>query len=197
MHRLSLVAALGLLIALLAAEPARAQNWYELNGHLGGLRYDIEDSDTDVQLGARMMLQYRNGFAWGGNFDWIGVDQISTGPDDDADLNLYLYSLGLEYMFPTASQLKFLVSGGVGAATFKATDLGPGGDEDLSETELLVPVGVGLKWYNRPSNPTWALRGDLRDNIIFVNADDGNEVFFGDDDTQNNFEFSGGISFIF
>jgi hypothetical protein len=197
MYRLLLVAAVGLLLTLLAAAPARAQNWYELNGHLGGLRYDIENSDTDVALGGRMMLQYRNGFAWGGNFDWISVAEIPTGPNDDVDLNLYLYSFGVEYMFPTASQLKFLVASGVGAATFKATDVGVSGDEDLSQTELMVPVGVGLKWYNRLSSPTWALRGDLRDNIIFVNADEDDVDLLGDDDTQNNWEFSGGISFLF
>jgi opacity protein-like surface antigen len=197
MNRLSLVAAVGLLLSLLAAAPARAQNWYELNGHLGGLRYDIENSDTDVALGGRMMLQYRNGFAWGGNFDWISVAEIPTGPNDDVDLNLYLYSFGVEYMFPTASQLKFFVASGVGAATFKATDVGVSGDEDLSQTELMVPVGVGLKWYNRLSSPTWALRGDLRDNIIFVNADEDDVDLLGDDDTQNNWEFSGGISFLF
>jgi hypothetical protein len=61
----------------------------------------------------------------------------------------------------------------------------------------MVPVGVGLKWYNRPSGPTWALRGDLRDNIIFVNADEDDVDLLGDDDTQNNWEFSGGISFLF
>jgi opacity protein-like surface antigen len=152
MYRLLLVAAVGLLLTLLAAAPARAQNWYELNGHLGGLRYDIENSDTDVALGGRMMLQYRNGFAWGGNFDWISVAEIPTGPNDDVDLNLYLYSFGVEYMFPTASQLKFLVASGVGAATFKATDVGVSGDEDLSQTELMVPVGGLWSWKHCPTS---------------------------------------------
>ena len=197
MHRPALFTTLGLLVALMGAAPARAQNWYELNGHLGGLRYDIEDSDTDVALGGRLMLQYANGFGWGGNFDWISVNEIPTGPGDDVDLNLYLYSFGLEYTFPTASQLKFLVSSGLGAATFKATDVPGFADDDFSRTDFLLPVGVGLKWFNRPSNPSWALRGDIRDNIIFVDADPGDELLVGGDDTQNNFEYSGGISFIF
>ncbi len=196
MYRLSMAAALGLLFALITAEPARGQNWYELNGHLGGLRYDIEDSDTDVQLGARMMLQYRNGFAWGGNFDWINVDRIDIpGTDGDIDIDLYLYSLGLEYTFPTAGQFKPFLASGVGAATGRIDDIPGLADDDRSKTHLLVPLGVGFKWYNAPlGSASWALRGDLRDNIIFVGDE---SVIFGSDETKNNFEFSGGISFLF
>lgn len=196
MYRLALVAALGLLVTFATADSARAQNWYELNGHLGGLRYDIEDSDTDVALGARMMLQYRSGFAWGGNFDWVNVNRIDVlGTDEDIDIDLYLYSLGLEYTFPTAGQFKPFLAGGVGAATGRIDDIPGLSDDDESKTHLLVPLGVGFKWYNAPlGNASWAIRGDLRDNIIFVGDE---SVIFGSDETKNNWEFSGGISFIF
>lgn len=177
---------------------ARAQNWYELNGHVGGFRYDIEDSDTDVLLGARLMLQYGSGWAWGGNFDWVNVDRVDIGgTDEDIDFDLFLYSLGIEYMFPSTSQFRFFGGAGVGAATGRVSDLPPPFDDDESKTHLLVPLGVGFKWYNDPilSTATWAIRGDVRDNIIFVGDE---SVIFGDEDeAKNNFEFSGGISFLF
>lgn len=196
MYRLSWVAAFALLVTLLAAGPARAQNWYELNGHLGGLRYDIEDSDTDVALGGRMMLQYRGGFAWGGNFDWVNVNRVDVpGTDDDIKVDLFLYSFGLEYMFPTGGQFRPFLAGGVGAATGRIDDIPGLSDDDTSKTHLLVPLGGGFKWYNAPPPAaTWALRADIRDNIIFVGDE---SVIFGSDETKNNFEYSGGISFLF
>lgn len=187
MYRLPLVAALTLLIALIAAPAAQAQNWYELNLHGGALSLDDAD-DTDGILGARMMLQYNSGLAWGGNFDWVPSNADFEG--DDFDVNLYLYSFGLEYMFPTTSPLKFFVGTGIGAATVKVSDLPEG--EDDSETDLLLPLAGGVKWYNgSPANAGWALRGDIRDNIIFV--DSGAD----DNEATHNFEFSGGISFLF
>jgi hypothetical protein len=93
-------------------------------------------------------------------------------------------------MFPTTSPLKFFVGSGVGAATVKVSDV-PEPFED-SETDLLVPLAGGVKWYSgSPGNAGWALRGEVRDNIIFV--DSGED----DSETTNNFEFSGGISFLF
>ncbi|HUP00822.1 MAG TPA: outer membrane beta-barrel protein [Gemmatimonadota bacterium] len=198
MSKSLIVITLGILVAalVLAPAPAHAQNWYELNGHVGGFRYDIEDSDTDVLLGARMMLQYGSGWAWGGNFDWVNVDRDVGGTGIDIDL--YLYSLGIEYMFPSASQFRFFGAAGAGAATGRVSDLPPAfPDDDESKTHLLVPLGVGFKWYNDPvlSRASWAIRGDVRDNIIFVGDE---SVIFGDEDeAKNNFEFSGGISFLF
>ncbi len=139
MYRLSLVAAVGLLLTLLAAGPVRAQNWYELNLHGGALSLDDAD-DTDGLLGARMLLQYNNGLAWGGNFDWVPSNADFGG--NDTDVNKYLYSFGLEYMFPTTSPLKFFVGTGVGAATTKISDAPQGRDD--SETDLLVPLAGGV-----------------------------------------------------
>lgn len=187
MYRLAWIAALGLTLTFLGAEPVRAQNWYELNLHGGALSLDDAD-DTDGILGARMMLQYNNGFAWGGNFDWVPSNADFDG--DDIDVNTYLYSFGLEYMFPTTSPVKFFVGSGVGAATTKLSDAPDNVDD--SDTNLLVPLAGGIKWYSgSPGNASWALRGEVRDNIIFVDT--------GEDDSEatNNFEFSGGISFLF
>lgn len=155
---------------------ARAQATpYELNVHAGAFKWDEAD-DTDVMVGSRIMLQYPSGWGWGGNFDWVKAEE-TDGPLD-LDVNLYLYSFEIDYTFPSASRAKFFVGGGVGGATIKV--------EDETDTYALVPVGGGIKYGNTAVNPSWAVRGDIRDNIIF-----------GDPDTWHNLELSGGVSFFF
>lgn len=167
------------LLALTWSGEARAQATpYELNVHVGGLSLD-DAEDTDVLVGARIMLQYPSGWGWGGNFDWVSVDE---------DLDLYLYSFEIDHTFGRGAQLRPFVGGGIGAATFKLGDA----SEDDSDTHVLIPLAGGVKWLNQPSQPSWAIRGEVRDNIIFADDD-------GDDDggTTNNWEFSGGVSFFF
>lgn len=190
---------LAVILALAAPISASAQTPYELNLHGGAFFLDNAD-DTDVMLGARILLHFPSGWGFGGNFDWVlsNTDLDDDGPGEDIDQNLYLYSGEITYAFPTTSQLEFFVSGGVGAATFKLSDI-PEPLEDViedSSTNLLIPVGGGVRWYNRTSSPSWAIRGDVRDNIIFVDTFDTVE---GDEDSKatNNFEVSGGVSFFF
>lgn len=186
--------ALGVVLAVGLPLSARAQTPYELNLHGGGFFLD-EDlaNDTDVMFGARMFLHLPSGLGFGGNFDWVLSDTDFDG--DDIDQNLYLYSAELTYAFPTSGQVEVFLNGGIGAATFKFSDVPEPFDD--SQTELLVPVGGGLRWYNRVDNPSWAIRGDVRDNIIFFN--DQVDPVEGDEDTKatHNFEVTGGLSFIF
>lgn len=190
--------AAALLVLAWSAEARAQATPYELNLHAGVFNADDERDDSDVLLGARIMLQYPSGWGWGGNFDWIAQDEFRTGPDSDADANLYLYSFEIDYTFAPGSQLRPFVGGGIGAATFKITDIGPDDDEDFSETNVLVPLAGGVKWFNNPANPTWAIRGEVRDNIIFVDDEGGDGLFVRDDDgATNNWELSGGVSFFF
>lgn len=169
------------LLTLVWSGQARAQATpYELNVHAGALsREDAED--TDVLIGARIMLQYPSGWGWGGNFDWVNADE---------DVNLYLYSFEIDHTFGRGSQLRPFVGGGIGAATVKISDAPEGADD--SDTNVLIPLAGGVKWLDQPSQPNWAIRGEIRDNIIFSESD-------GDDDdgASNNWEFSGGVSFFF
>lgn len=169
------------LLALIWSGEARAQATpYELNVHVGGLSLD-DAEDTDVLIGARIMLQYPSGWGWGGNFDWVSADE---------DLDLYLYSFEIDHTFGRGSQLRPFVGGGIGAATAKISDAPEGVDD--SDTNVLIPIAGGVKWLNQPSQPSWAIRGEIRDNIIFTDE--------GDDDgasATNNWEFSGGVSFFF
>lgn len=187
------IVAAAMLLALGWSADLRAQATpYELNLHVGGLSLEDAD-DTDVLVGARIMLQYPSGWGWGGNFDWVSLDEFATGPDDDIDANLYLYSFEIDYTFSPRSQLRPFVGGGIGAATMKITDVGPDDDEDVTETDVLVPLAGGVKWFDDPVSPSWAIRGEIRDNIIFSEATDDGD----DDGASNNWEFSGGVSFFF
>ena len=181
-------------ILLTASAPAFAQRYnpippYELNLHGGAFFPD--DDDADVLVGARFMLQKASGWGYGGNFDWVPLDEIdvSFGDDEDVDVNLYLYSFEVDYTFPSTSPVRFFVGAGVGAASLKLSDV-PDQVDDL-ETDFLLPLAAGLKFYNRQDNPSWAFRVDVRDNIIWA------EDLDGETDPQNNFEVSGGISFLF
>lgn len=183
---------------------AQAQrNPYELNAHVGAFRYDLglgldndsaaENTDTDVMLGARFGLTYPSGWGFGGNFDWVIADQVALPAgfeDEDINLNIYLYSGEISYTFPATSQARFFVNAGAGAQTISVSDV-PGFDDIENETNLMIPVGGGLKWMNSATAPRWAIRGDVRDNIVFGDDVEGNT------ETDQNFEFSGGVSLIF
>lgn len=196
MMRNTYVYALAAVFALAFATNANAQaNPYEFNVHVGGLQYDLgfdedDNTDTDVMIGARLTQHFESGWGWGGNFDWVLADELQTG-GEDIDVNLYLYSGEVNYTFPTTGQAKFFLSGGIGAATFKVDDIPGGVDDDFSDTNLMVPLGAGFKWYNDATSPTWAIRGDVRDNIVFGDDDEG------EDETDQNFEYSIGVSFVF
>ncbi|HYO47631.1 MAG TPA: outer membrane beta-barrel protein [Gemmatimonadota bacterium] len=194
---------------LFLPRPAQAQvsNW-ELNLHGGALRYDLEfgddddvegddeSDDTDVLLGARLVRNTSSGFAIGGNFDWVLADKIdlpATAEDDDINVNLYLYSIELDYVFPIASRAQLFAGAGFGGHTVQFHDL-PGGDESF--TDPLIPLAVGLKIVNDPVDPTWGFRVDVRDNAVIRDVADslgGNK----DSEWEDNFELSGGVSFFF
>lgn len=206
---------LGALLALgLTARAAHAQspashyhnNNYEFNLHGGALFLDDEfarlrgeTDDIDGLVGLRFLYNTAPGWGFGANLDWVPAAQIDLrGTDADLDLDVFLYSAEVDYTFPSPNRLHLFVGGGVGAATISLGD-GPEGLGNLiddSETDFLVPLAVGLKWFSRTTRQSWALRAEFRDNIIWRDRFDPDE---GDDDPEatHNFELSGGISFFF
>lgn len=141
----------------------------ELNVHAGGLHLD--GGDTKGMYGARLIYNMPSGWGIGGNFDWVPVDGGKY----------YIYNATVEYTFPSSSQLHFFADAGVGAATASP-------DEGDSQTNLNVPVGAGVKWFNATYDPTWGVRVDVKDQIVHSSSPS---------DTSNNIEFSGGVSFFF
>jgi opacity protein-like surface antigen len=164
---------------------------WELNVHGGAHFWDDntfgEGADTDFGAGARIFMNMPSGWGFGGNFDWIAANTDFDG--EDFDVTVYYYSGEIEYTFPAGGRIHPFLGVGAGAATVKISDVPEGFDD--SETELLVPIAGGVKWFG--SSGSWALRAEVRDNIIFISGDEDLGV---EDETTNNFEVSGGISFL-
>jgi hypothetical protein len=164
---------------------------YELNVNAGAHFIDEDAfgaSDTDFGGGARIFLNMPSGWGFGGSFTWILSNADFDG--SDFDVNTYLYSGEVSYTFASSNRIHPFVNAGVGAATVKVSDVP---DEfDASETELLIPVGGGVKWFN--ASNSMGLRVDVRDNIIRATGD---EDLGESDETLHNFEVSGGVSFFF
>jgi hypothetical protein len=187
--RLTLAAAVVLTVA--GAGVAQAQGRYirpyEFNIHAGAFFPDqTRNDDTEPMFGVRMLVNLLSGWSFGGSFDWVPQNAIEIGPED-IDVNTYLYSGGVEYNFSSQSTTRLFAGAGIGAATTKFSDA-PENVED--RTDLMVPLAVGIKWFDRPANPSWGIRAELRDNIIWF-EDSGGET-----DATNNFEISGGVSLL-
>lgn len=171
----------------LAQRPYNPLPPYELNLHAGGLFPD--DGDSQGIFGTRFMLHKASGWGFGGNFDWVPISDEDTGLDEAVDVNRYLYSFEVDYTFQSTNPLRFFVGGGLGAASTRISDA-PDEIDDL-QTDFLLPLAIGLKWFNRMDNPSWAIRFDVRDNIIWFESPNG------DTDPENNWEITGGFSILF
>ena len=196
------IAALAGLISLLSwsglaaqtgAAAGRASNW-ELNLHAAAMRPALFDETTQaLQLGGRVFRNFGSGLSIGGNVDWAQADDVTLAPFAGLGASLLLYSAELEYGFPISPRSTFFVGAGVGAATVKLDDAPFGAA--ASSTGLLVPAGGGLKFHNRALSPSWALRFDLRDNVILL------ETLGAEGETEteprHNVEASVGVSFLF
>lgn len=158
----------------------------EINGHVGGLVLDnLFGGNTEFMAGVRAAWNLPSGLGFGANVDWSRTTTEAVDQGLETDLDVLLYSGEVAYTFPSASLTHFFVAGGVGAAT-----VSPDEEERESETNLLLPLGAGVKWFNRTDAPGWGLRFDVRDNIIALDA---GGVSVGDE-TTHNIEFSGGVS---
>lgn len=182
-----------LALALPTASHAQATHYVnrplEINVHAGGLVFDEDlTGDTEILLGARAAWNFPNGLGIGGNLDYSQLEL--TDESETFDVDVLLYSAEIDYTFPSESTTHFFVLAGVGGARFSFSDL-EDVDED-SETELLIPLGGGVKWFQRTTDQNWGLRFEVRDNIIQVSGDGDEE-----DATTHNIEFSGGLSFFF
>lgn len=182
--------ALAFVATLASASAAQAQGRYirpyELNVHVGAFFPDqFQNDDTEVMFGGRILVNLLSGWSFGGSFDWVPRDAIATG-GEDIDRNTYLYSGGVEYNFSSQSTTRLFAGAGLGAATTKFGDTEAIDDQ----TDLMVPLAVGIKWFNQPADPSWGIRAELRDNIIWF--EDGG----GETDATNNFEISGGVSIL-
>lgn len=183
MSRTTLVLALAMLAGAIDAGRAQGDPYaarpLEVNAHVGGLALD--GADTEVMAGARVVYHTAGGLGFGGNFDVAPVEESEARFGTlGFEGNLFLASGEVTYTFPSDNPVHLFLSLGVGAATFSP-------DEGDSESELLIPIGGGFAWFHEETH--WAIRADVRDQVIRVEN--------GESDTFHNWEFSGGISYLF
>lgn len=174
-------------------EGPRHASW-ELNLHAAVLRPGLFDESAGaLQFGGRLVRNFGSGVSFGGSVDWARPEDVTLATLAGQSASLLLYSAELDYRFRVSPRTEFFLGAGVGAATL-TLDQPPLGVAE-SSTGLLVPVGGGFKILNRPVSPTWALRFDVRDNVILLEALNAD----GDIETEprNNVEASVGVSLLF
>jgi hypothetical protein len=192
-----------LLVAFLAPYPARAQDEddepprgpgraVELEVHGGGLRFDGEGSR--LSYGGRATLRLPGGIGIGGSATMAKrpFDDDITG-DETEEADAAFYTVDLSYMLESVTRANFFATVGAGIARF---DPPPSyralGVEE--KDELVIPLGLGILWYNHPGGGWLGIRTELRDNIVFLNGD---ERLGTDDAIANNWELSVGLSLLF
>jgi hypothetical protein len=189
-----------LALGITASAQAQAEHYagapLEFNAHVGALFIDTPegaDSDTDPMYGIRLGYNTPGGLGFAGNLDWVPGQRNVSGTD--IDINTWLYSGELNYTFASSRRIHPFLAAGVGAATRTFSDL-PGDDDDIdSTTDLMIPVGGGIKWFSQSNR--WGIRTEVRDNIVLeTDVFDPEE---GDEDTEaaHHVEVSGGVSFFF
>jgi len=85
------------------------------------------------------------------------------------------------------------VAGGAGAATVVYDDIPPGNDDD-SSTSFLLPISGGFRSF---LSPNLAIRVEVKDNLIFMDAADSPFLTGSDTDDLHNVQLTAGLSFFF
>lgn len=193
---LSLVPVLALALAAPAAgqadPPIYPGTVLELNAHGGLLRFDVEGLAPSA--GGRLGLHFANNLGIAAAVDW-SRRSVDVTPDLTEDATAWFYVGELNYTIPSNTRANFVASIGVGAARFEP----PASLEDEEAvTELVIPVGLGLLWWNHGEDPGWAFRVDFRDHIVRAEEPGlfEDEVVIDDDTVTNNYELSIGLSLL-
>lgn len=192
------VIALTALLSLLwgTPEPLPAQSGWEANLHGATLLNDLfEEGGNGLQAGARLLYTTPWRVTLGGNFDWARLDEVGPGFAEGATADLLMYSAEVGYAAPVSPRADLLLAAGIGAVTVRLRDeTSPAGT--LTSTGQLIPVGLGVRVRNREQGATWAIRADVRDDIILLDVRDplSGEV---DQEPRHNLELSAGVSFLF
>ena len=179
----------------LSAQPAtaaRISNW-ELNLHAATMRPDLfDESSGALQFGGRFFRNFGSGLSLGANVDWARTGDVTVAPFDGLSASLILYSAELGYDVRVSPRAVFHLGVGVGQAKLDLDRPLVGAAE--SSTGLLVPAGGGIKIHNRDVAPTWAIRFDVRDNVILLETVSGDAT---ETEPRHNVEASVGFSFLF
>lgn len=196
-RRLSSTLLVAVTTLLVSAVPTEGQQrpfagpGLEIAAQGGGMFFDVDGFEPHA--GGRLAFHLPNGIGFGASVDWASRGQEFDGATDDADT--WLYAGEVIYTIPSASRANFFVFLGYGEARFEPGALAEAAGAD-TVTETLIPIGLGLLWYNHPGRPWWAIRAEVRDNIIL--ADDPAALGREDDDDEvtNNYGIAVGLSLL-
>lgn len=189
--RMGLVLALAGAVAGLAPGTAGAQDGpfagttIEAAAHGGYLFFD--EGGTRPALGGRLGIRLANGLGFGAAVD-RATREFELGDETD-DAETLLWAGEISYVIPSATRANFFGFIGVGQARYEPSDL----EESLggeTEDHLLIPLGLGMLWYNHRGSPWWGLRAEFRDHIVHIDED---EATGADDATTNNYQVSLGL----
>lgn len=156
----------------LAQERLDLSSAIEINVH-GGAAFLDEFESNELFGGATALLHVGSGVAFGGTVDWVGttIDEDENDDEEGVDAALWYYSAELSYAFPSVTQAQFYGLIGAGVARFQpGSELEDAGAED--ESDIMVPVGVGVRWLNRKEDPSWGATLELRDRIIYADEEE-------------------------
>ena len=135
----------------------------EINVHGGAVFLDELESN-ELFGGATALLHVGSGIALGGTVDWVGTT-VELG-DESEDATIWYYSGELAYGFPSVTQAQFYGLIGAGVARFQpGSALEDAGAEE--ETDIMVPIGVGVRWLNHKDDPAWGATVEIRDRIVY------------------------------
>lgn len=169
MYRHVTVPLIALALVPMATSPALTQDRLDLSSAIeinvhGGMAFLDQVEENELFAGGTALLHVGSGVALGATADWVGTT-IEVG-EDDFDATLLYYSAELHYGFPTVTRGQFYGLIGAGVARFQpGSELEDEGVED--ESHIMVPVGVGVRWLNSKTDPSWGGTLEVRDRIVY------------------------------
>ena len=173
MFRIFVVSSIVLALASVTVSESRAQDRLDLSGlelnvH-GGVAILDAPEQSEFYAGGTALVHLGGGLALGGTVDWVSstVEEL----DDDFDATLWYYNGEVQYGIPSATNAQFYVLGGVGVARFS-----PGEElQDLevdSDSEIMVPLGLGVRWVNDKTDASWGATLEFRDRIVVFDEEE-------------------------
>lgn len=196
-RRPALLLATALAVVAIRPEPSSAQTGWELNVHGATLLDDLfPESGGSIQAGARLVYTAPWRLTVGGNFDWARTREVVLGGTADVSADLLLFSGEVGYAAPVSPRTDLMLAAGAGTASVRLYDVPPDASLLEESSGLLIPVGIGVRFRNRPDGATWAIRADVRDQVIFLDVVDpvSGDV---DPEPRHNVELSAGLSILF
>ena len=144
----------------------------EINVH-GGVAFLDGLESNEPFAGGTALIHVGSGISLGATVDWVPTT-IDIDEEDDEDgesAALLYYSAELHYGFPSVTQAQFYGLIGAGVAKFQPSEeLEDLGVED--ESDIMVPIGVGVRWLNDKEDASWGATLEIRDRVVYKDEEE-------------------------